>query len=465
MYPHESVLARLYTRLTAEFSRHQHLCDGSLLSITLATPDLPFAHLPRGLSDYRFWSHPESRHYLLGLGRAACTTASGEHRLQHICTTFRQLREGWTQLDPDRTGLAPCAFSAFAFDPHDAMQGGWKGFPNTVLEVPSMLMQRQGMTTAMTFTCRADGPASRATVLGGWLRTAEQVMISLLSPSSSPAYPNPLTNVAAEPDDEAWLGLADRAVSSIRAGALRKVVLGRRISVRARRRLDAARVVSALAYRYPGCTLLAADGEEGTLVAASPERLVSVRDGRVASDAIAGTASRSANEALDIRLAHALLGCAKSRHEHDLVVNHIADALAPLCTDVSVPTMPEVLGLRFVQHLWSPLAGQLRSERCLLDLLHRLHPTPAVGGTPTDDALAWLDEHELLQRGWYTGAAGWVTANGDGDFAVMLRCALIDGHRAELYAGAGIVADSDPAAELEETELKLQTMLDALQDA
>jgi isochorismate synthase len=460
-----SLFERLSSRLTDELARQSGVSPGDLLSITLAIPELPFGRLPAGLSEYRYCACPESRRYLLGLGNAIAATAVGTNRLGEICSTFRDLRYRWKHADPDDTGLQPHAFVAFAFDPADAMEHEWADFPNTMLEVPAILLQRQGPISAMTFTCHAAETESNAQILAAWLEAAERVLTSVSTSQSQAAFPNPLTRITMQPDEEAWLALAERARNSIRTNELHKVVLARRITVQAQRCLDPARVMAALAYRYPTCTQIAVGGRGSVLVAASPERLMEVRGGALSSDAIAGTTRRSANEALDRRLETSLLACAKSRHEHALVVNHIAAGLMDFCSELRVPDEPEILSLRFVHHLHSPIAGRLEESCVLLDLLERLHPTPAVGGVPTGQALVWLKANEPLARGWYTGALGWVTPSGDGEFAVVLRCALVRGHFADLFAGAGIVGDSDPAAELEETELKLQTLLDALQDA
>ena len=159
-----------------------------------------------------------------------------------------------------------------------------------------------------------------------------------------------------------------------------------------------------------------------------------------------------------------LLNCRKAQHEHSLVVDSIQSALAPLCRELALPDTPAVVKLRNLQHLWTGIKGTLRSGVSLLDAARRLHPTPAVAGTPTATACRWLQDHENLARGWYSGIVGWLQPNGDGELSVLLRCAVLQGRSAELFAGAGIVADSDPQAELQETEIKLRAMLEAMQE-
>ncbi len=188
-------------------------------------------------------------------------------------------------------------------------------------------------------------------------------------------------------------------------------------------------------------------------------------EGRVAYlAAIAGSIARGTTPGADGALARALLASAKDRHEHELVVRAIRDSIAPLCDRLDVPEAPQVLALANVQHLLTPITAHLAARCRLLDLVDRLHPTPAVAGHPRAAALHELRERERIERGWYAGPVGWMNLDGDGELAVAIRSALLSGNQATLYAGAGIVAGSDPEAELAETRLKLQPLLSALME-
>jgi menaquinone-specific isochorismate synthase len=246
-------------------------------------------------------------------------------------------------------------------------------------------------------------------------------------------------------------------------GGLQKVVLTRRLSVAAHRPLDPARALAVLAERYPECVLFAhGAADAGVWLGATPESLVRLHGGAVASDALAGTAERGADPAQDRRIAQALRDSPKLDLEHRLVVDAIVEALRESCLALEAPARPRVMALRDLQHLWTPVRGRVRPGVTLFELLQRLHPTPAVGGSPAGAALEWLAAAGEARSGWYTGGIGWVDREGEGEFAVVLRCALLRGTHAELFAGAGIVADSDPARELEETGMKFGAMLDAL---
>lgn len=265
------------------------------------------------------------------------------------------------------------------------------------------------------------------------------------------------------PDADTWLERVSATRQAIRAGRFAKVVLARRLRAQLSRPVDVAALTAQLARRYPGCHVLSLPYDGGRVVAATPEQLATRRDDTLVSHALAGTAKRSSGgqgEALS-----AFLASPKERHEHALVVDAIRERMQRLCTGVEHPAVPSLLSLRFVQHLWTPLRGRLRDGVDLLDAVSTLHPTPAVLGTPGAAAQAWLAECGEHRDGLYTGVAGWIDRDGDGDAVVVLRSAYLEGSTAVLWAGAGIVSASEPAAELWETELKLQTMLEVLDAA
>jgi menaquinone-specific isochorismate synthase len=261
-----------------------------------------------------------------------------------------------------------------------------------------------------------------------------------------------LSRLASQPEDDVWLARAARAVADIRAGDLDKVVLSRSIRVRAEQPFEPAALMAALAARYPNCIHFAqADSTCGVLLGATPESLVSLANGQVVSDALAGTDWQAGR-----------LDDDKSLCEHRLVVNAIVRALEPACAFLEIPSRPNILELQELRHLRSVIRGAAHPGTTLFDLVERLHPTPAVGGAPARRALEWLERHGEARHGWYSGATGWIGFDGDGEFAVALRCAWLAGNEAELFAGAGIVAGSDPCIELAETEAKLNAMLSVL---
>jgi isochorismate synthase len=241
------------------------------------------------------------------------------------------------------------------------------------------------------------------------------------------------------------------------------VVLARTIEVDAGRVLDPRLLVHRLRAVDPDAYAFAVPTDAGVLVGASPELLVLKRGTEIRSNPLAGSAPRSGDAEEDRELARGLDASAKDREEHAIVVDAVAEALRPFCDELRWDPEPVLLQTANVWHLSTRFRGALRDPAIsVLELVAALHPTPAVGGTPRTEALAAIAELEPFERGRYAGSVGWVDANGDGAWALALRCAELRGETAILYAGAGIVADSDPASELDETDRKFRSFLDAL---
>jgi menaquinone-specific isochorismate synthase len=256
-----------------------------------------------------------------------------------------------------------------------------------------------------------------------------------------------------------WESAVAAAVARIQAGALDKVVLARDLLALTDAPVDARALLHRLVARYPGCWTFAVDG----LLGSTPELLVRRTGDHVESRVLAGTIDRGADAITDAEHAAELLGSAKDRSEHELAVRSVAEALAPYCSDLVVPRRPEIVRLANVQHLATDVTGRLGNGETALDLAAALHPTAAVCGTPTNAARTVILELEGMDRRRYAGPVGWVDARGDGAFGIALRCAEVSDDRLRLFAGCGIVAGSQPAAELAESQAKLLAMRDALE--
>ncbi len=271
------------------------------------------------------------------------------------------------------------------------------------------------------------------------------------------------TQLTEEPAAGAYATAVAEVVASIVGGGLEKVVLARTLTVDAGRALDARRLLHRLRAVEPHCFTFAAPTPLGVLVGASPELLVSRRGDRVRSTPLAGTAPRAGDPDEDVANAEALAASAKNREEHAIVVEAVADVLGGFCDDLSFDAQPALEPTANVWHLATRFEGTLRDTGVsALDVVAELHPTPAVCGTPREVAASTIAEQERFDRGMYAGPVGWVDAAGDGDWAIALRCARLDRERATLYAGAGIVAGSDPAGEVDETDRKFRAFLDSL---
>lgn len=265
------------------------------------------------------------------------------------------------------------------------------------------------------------------------------------------------------PSSAAYEDAVRRAVALIEEGELRKVVLARTIEVTADRALDPKLLASRLRAVNPDAYTFAVPTDDGVLVGASPELLVSRRGDEVRANPLAGSAPRSGDAEEDRANAEALIGSSKEQEEHAIVVEAIAQTLLPACEDLTWDPEPMLRETPNVWHLSTRFRGVLRDPApTALDLVAALHPTPAVAGEPREAALATIEALEPFDRGRYAGPVGWVDAEGDGEWAIALRCAELRGDRAILYAGAGIVGGSEPARELDETERKFRAFLDAL---
>jgi len=261
---------------------------------------------------------------------------------------------------------------------------------------------------------------------------------------------------------EHYEGAVARAVERIRAGALEKVVLAREVQVHAPHDHDPGAVLAALRDGFRECYVYAVGRGDATFLGATPELLVR-RDGERASTvALAGSTRRSADPSVDDHLGEALLRSDKDREEQAIVARRIAQALRPHAVWVTAAPEPVVVRIANIQHLATPIRAQLSRPLGAMALAAVLHPTPAVGGEPFAAAERLIPELEGIDRGWYAGPVGWTDANGDGELCVALRCALLRGAVAHCYAGVGVVRDSVPAAELAETEVKLQALLPVL---
>lgn len=279
----------------------------------------------------------------------------------------------------------------------------------------------------------------------------------------------PHLRVSPVPEPEGYMRSVARAVRSLRAGELRKVVLARALRLTFAETVAAERILSNLvkdnAHGYTFAAELPArlPGQDRTLVGSSPELLLTRSGTSVVSHPLAGSASRSADAAVDHDNAKALIESKKDQVEHALVVEAVADTLAPFCRTLSVPSEPTLTSTSTMWHLGTRIAGELADpDVCALTLATRLHPTPAICGTPRDAARATIDQLEPFDRNYYAGVVGWCDSAGDGQWALAIRCADVEERAMRLFAGAGIVEASDPDLELAETSAKFRTLLRAM---
>jgi isochorismate synthase len=391
------------------------------------------------------WRTPEGAE-ISGAGAVARFETSGPGRFEAAREWLRALADSGTlRHEGDGDGHL-IAVGGFSFAPDS--QGSAASLGDAVFWIPERIARRApGGETESGRWRRADG-TRRPEAPRAPLRSAFRAM-----------------------DRRAWSEIVREALERIDAGALQKVVLARGVEIESPQPVDPRALLHVIAeanpraYRY-----LLRPGQGAAFLGASPERLVSLRDGAVASDAVAGTVRlddsdrRGSTGASNGAAVASLLASDKDRREHAPVVRHIVEGLSALCTVVSASEASAQVHRRLA-HLHTTIRGLAKPGTHVLDLVERLHPTPAVAGAPGDLALAFLREREPVDRGWYAGVVGWMDAQGNGDFVVGIRSAFLEESRTLLFAGAGIVAGSNPDAEWEETELKLSMMREAIANA
>jgi len=390
-----------------------------------------------------YWEQPTAHCFRVGVGCAASLTVEGPARFKQADAGARTLldRVAWEGAGPRIGHLV----GGFAFAPGTGTAEPWQGFPDGELRLPELVYARDGD--------RYTRDANRDSL---W-STLEPRPLTLGQPVRGAAE-------FAHEEPARYFERVRRALGEIHAGRLQKVVVTRAAYVTSRHPIDAVSWLVALRERFPGCTLFAIGEGDKVFLGATPERLVRVRGDEVETAAIAGTAPRGASRAADRALGEALCDSRKNCDEHAIVVRYLASVLEQCCEDVEVDAEPKLLKTRTVQHLWTKLRARRRADApvSLMELVSLLHPTPAVGGAPRAAALSWLSACEGIARGWFAGPVGYLQSDGDGEFAVALRSALVHGRSATAWAGAGIVAGSQPAAEFTETELKLRSVLGPL---
>lgn len=375
---------------------------------------------------------------LVGWGTAAALRTAGP-------TRFADAAKWWSELvarasvsdEVGEPGSGLVSFGSFAF----AESTG-----DSVLVVPAVVVGRRGSVTWVTTIADSAGMA------------AEGADPAAMSSYAAPVPPRDIVFSDGALDGETWMSVVADAVARINRGDLEKVVLARDLIATASNEIDLRWPLSRLAASYPMCWTFHVDG----LFGATPELLVRRERGLVTSRVLAGTIRRTGDDGHDLALAATLARSSKDLEEHEYAVRSVADALEPHCSSMNVPESPFVLHLPNVMHLATDVTGVAHDDRTSLELAEALHPSAAVGGTPTQDAVALIAEIEGMDRGRYAGPVGWMDASGDGEWGIALRSALLSGNTVRLFAGCGVVGSSDPADELAESQAKLVPVRDAL---
>jgi salicylate biosynthesis isochorismate synthase len=401
------------------------------------------------------FEQPDRGVALAGLGEATRVEASGAER-------FAVAGARWRALSATAVGDRLVAVGGFAFAPEGGGSPRWSGFEPASLVVPEVLIERsEGERSANLVLAALVGPHDSAEEIVARLRTRAAGLHAAPLPLIDP-HPAGVYRVASAMPPEHFEAAVARAVELIGAREIQKIVLAREVHALAPRAYDPAAIVGVLREEFPSCYVFCVGRGEATFLAASPELLVRREGQRVSTIALAGSTRRSADPAIDAHLGEQLLRDPVYREEHAIVARRIERSLRAHAVWVAAAKEPTLVKIANIQHLATPIRAQMSRPLDALELLAAMHPTPAVGGEPLSRAAPLIPALEGLDRGWYAGPVGWTDAAGDGEFCVALRSALLRGEHASAFAGNGIVADSDPSAELAETEVKLAALLPLL---
>jgi isochorismate synthase len=408
------------------------------------------------------WEQPDRGFALAGLGSATEVLSRGEHRFEDLADGCARAARDRVAVEPPGlpAGAGPVWSAGFSFAPNGGSESLWSSLPPALAVMPEVAVARHEGRTFVTASALLE-PGSRA---GDLLDRIAGRLGSLREAALGPADPHPIggTRITGRQPPERYEQIVSAAVERIRSSDVDKVVLARELTIEAPTAHDPGALLGSLRDIFPSCFCFCFGTPEAAFVGASPELLVR-RSGAVAATvALAGTTSRSADPAVDDHLGEAMLRSPKVRDEHGIVVRRIERTLRAHAVWAHAEPEPFVVKVGNLQHLATPIRAQLADSHSAIELAGLLHPTPAVGGEPRQPALELIDELEGIDRGWYTGPVGWMDAAEDGEFCVGLRSALLRDREAHLYAGCGIVADSDPAAELQESELKFEVLLPLL---
>jgi isochorismate synthase len=409
------------------------------------------------------WEQPDRDGFALAaLGSAHEVVSRGPGRFGDLVAACAEVARGRLSDEPDRlpAGAGPVWVGGFAFGPDGGRMAKWSSFPPALLVMPELALHRVAGRTHLTL-CALAGPGIDRDATSRRLSARLAALSEAPLPLADP-HPTGEARIASVLAPGRFEESVAQAVERIRAGELEKVVLAREVTVEAPRAHEPAALYGALRELFASCFCFCCGSPEAAFLGASPELLVRRIGAGAATVALAGSTRRSADPAVDDHLGEQLLRSAKDRREHRIVVRRIERALRSRSVWVEAAPEPGLVRVANIQHLATPIRAQLSDPRSAVELAGLLHPTPAVGGEPRDRALAAIAELEQLDRGWYAGPVGWMDAAEDGEFCVAIRSALLRDRIAHLFAGNGIVTDSDPEAELAETEVKLGALLPLL---
>lgn len=404
-----------------------------------------------------FWSSNSNDVTILGAGQAVTIQAKRQ--------CFQSIENQWNELlkeavihNPfEKQGTGIVGIGGFAFDPKKESTQLWSNFPSGQITIPQIMVTKVDNQFYLTFNMYL-----HTNDHGFQLMEEYQELESYLLGESSFFKKDVSMIEKKEVDPRQWMQTVQKATEEMKTSITNKIVLAREIRLRFDKQADIPSILKNLVETQSNSYIFAYEIDGDCFVGATPERLVKVEGNKLFSTCLAGTAPRGKTTKEDQKIAKELFTDPKNRKEHDYVVQMIRKAVERYCTDVEIPSEPQVYTYKTLQHLYTPVMANLMNSNSIFSIIEELHPTPALGGAPRKESMSFIRDNEQLDRGWYGAPIGWLDSNNNGEFAVAIRSAMIQGSEASLFAGCGIVADSDPVSEYEETNIKLMPMLSVL---
>ncbi|MGE7695364.1 isochorismate synthase [Lysinibacillus sp. NPDC094177] len=405
-----------------------------------------------------YWQNREKTMTLVGLGHAYTIQNNAKNdRFDAVEAEWKSLTKNCVK---GQSELQPILFGGFTFDPQNDVTGEWTDFPEAYFALATYQLVIRDDKAFVSIHLISENEQAESQFEA--LRKERDHLIHAAQVKEVKTYSKPEITSYFEPYKEPYLASIDQVTALIKQKKADKVVIARSLALQFKEQVSSPQVLSQIIHEQPESYLFGLERQEILFFGASPERLVKVEKGRAFSSCVAGSIKRGKTAEEDEAYGQSLLNDSKNGGEHQYVVDMIAETFRKNCVEMKIPDSPRLLKIRDIQHLYTPVEGQLENEATILQLTKSLHPTPALGGVPRKEAMAAIRKYEPMNRGLYAAPIGWIDAEGNGEFAVAIRSAALLNDKAYLYAGGGIVADSEPQSEYEETLVKFRPMLRAL---
>ncbi|MDZ5712563.1 isochorismate synthase [Jeotgalibacillus haloalkalitolerans] len=403
-----------------------------------------------------FWQDPKSELIFAGAGSAKTFHMKDQNRFDSLSDQWKTFLKN-AVIEKGDAWTGPVILGGFSFDPKKPKSAEWSSFEQGYFQLPAFMLtvDQYGKTyLTMNVECKKGDHAVNV-----WNQMQKQKTALLNKSDSSLKDVNVLSIKEFEP--EQWKSSLSSVVDRINRTELEKVVLARKVKVSFNDKKRSDSVLEKLRDDQSESFIFSFESGESCFIGATPERLIKKYQNKVLSTCLAGSIARGKTVEEDQQFGNELLHDEKNLGEHEIVVRMISKSLEDLCSELTVPDQPVLMKMRDIQHLYTPVEG-MTDKASILEFVKELHPTPALGGTPTVKAMQIIREEEEMDRGFYAAPVGWLNAEGDGEFAVAIRSGLLSGEHAYLYAGCGVVKDSDAESEYQETLIKLRPMVRAV---